>query len=379
MNSLSTDCLFAIFDCVPIPELLSLRVLNSTWNLLINDHCHRTRSLQLFGSWYDRYRHQATVAKRHFSYSIDFGSLKAQNAMIILKSNQEAALQPSIIIPDTFPKIRNLMVNNCQELYEQHLPAMLKRWPQLITLSLHSIPCPEKLHPLFWTSINALKSLRHLYLVHMYSSVLPAELPVLKDLCHFALVHYRGPVAPILAQLGSNCQSIVLCWVYLNYSHFETLLRLNPKLVEGLEHLTLEYINCSSGNRVENFKSILCLVANHFNSLKSLNIMLADSLMLSTLVPILSKFTRLTNLTIYICKNQVDSPASQLSPLFQVTDLAIEVFGLTLSQFEETIPVLFPNLKKLTIKSDYENQREMFHHLLKRNFENVQVFEVWDY
>lgn len=380
MDGLSSDCLFAIFARFPMPELLSLRVLNSNWNFLINDHCSRTHSLQLFGSWYDQNRHEITIAKRHFSYIIDFGDLKARNAMAILKSadsKKEAELQPFCIIPDTFPNIYNLMINNCQELYELHLPAMLKRWPKLTTLSLHSIPGPEKLHPLFWSSINALTCLRSLNLVHMFSSVLPAEFPALKYLSHFALVHYRGPVAPILAQLGPNCQSIVLCWVYLNFKHFESLLRINPHLAKRLEHLTLEYINSTSCSRMENFELILRLAAEHFTNLRSLNIMLADSLLLSTLIPILGKFSRLTSVTLYICKDQLDCPISQLAPLVQITKLSIEIYGLTLDQFTELM-LVFPNLTKLSIKSDFDSQKEMFRQILKRHLANVQVVEIWD-
>lgn len=381
MEVLSFDCVFAIFDHIPLPELLPLRVLNGNWKFLINDHCSRTRSLQLFGSRYDQSRHLTTIAKRHFSYSIDFGDMKARNAMAILKSsgsNREAALQLSIIVPETFPNICNLMVNNCQELYELHFPKMVKMWPNLTTLSLHSIPGPEKLHPLFWSSINALTSLRSLYLVHMYSSVLPAEFPALKHLSHFVLVHYRGPVAPILAQLGPNCQSIVLCWVYLNFKHLESLLCINPQLAKRLEHLTLEYINSTSScSRLENFELILRLVADHFTNLRSLNIMLADSLRLSTLIPILNKFTRLNFVTLYICKDQLDCQLSQLVPLVQITKLSIEVYGLTLEQFTELM-LIFPNLTKLSVKSDFDNQKEMFRQILKRHLSSVQVLEIWD-
>ncbi|KAH9393731.1 hypothetical protein TYRP_021453 [Tyrophagus putrescentiae] len=322
MDGLSSDCLFAIFARFPMPELLSLRVLNSNWNFLINDHCSRTHSLQLFGSWYDQNRHEITIAKRHFSYIIDFGDLKARNAMAILKSadsKREAELQPFCIIPDTFPNIYNLMINNCQELYELHLPAMLKRWPKLTTLSLHSIPGPEKLHPLFWSSINALTCLRSLNLVHMFSSVLPAEFPALKYLSHFALVHYRGPVAPILAQLGPNCQSIVLCWVYLNFKHFESLLRINPHLAKRLEHLTLEYINSTLCSRMENFELILRLAAEHFTNLRSLNIMLAD-------MPILSQLTTIKELSIhwvYLSAEQMAKAIEQNSNLKQLEMLYI--------------------------------------------------------
>lgn len=95
----------------------------------------------------------------------------------------------------------------------------------------------------------------------------------------------------------------------------------------------------------------------------------------------MSKLTKLTELSLYICAEQLDpcmNKLFQVPALKSVTTLYLEVSHLSLDQFFTWIPTLFPNVTNLTLKSDYEDCRELeqLREGLGREFSRLQRFKL---
>lgn len=354
VNDLPEDCLRLVLKRLPLCELYRLRTgVCRQWTVIIELMFTANRRLHLFTSRAEL----ATANRGIFEHNIDeftFG-----DHVLILNEEEEGGISPKAVLtlPTLFPNVRSLKFTARMD-HERLLPEMLSRWaPELEFLCIAHLPTSPKVTAQLWKVVSQMCKLNNFKLLCAYRNPIPEGLSIIRQLHFFRLMYYLPSLVPLLSSLDS-CSHLDLNWVYLGRAQLQAALDVNSSLKHRLTSLSLGFIFSPGGNgsREKNYHELFHYVCEQLPNLQMLDIMFADHLPLSVLIPELSKLSRLEKLWFYIGQTQLtevlrsSTSYDDLPQLTSVRVLRLEIADLTVEHFFALVPHLFPALEQMTLR-----------------------------
>ncbi len=376
INSLSDDVLRLIFQCLPVRELVRLQPLICTrWQSLIGQIMLTNTELFFF-----EYRHEVKAVNRAIFERCLEDEFRYDNTVLLLNSTDPEGFDPSqaFLLPTLFPNVKTFGFS-FKESIESKIPLLIDKWSaNLMHLIMSDLPKSEEILQQFWKTLVTLSKLNSLTFIRTYRHPLPSQIyPILTQLKSFVLVHYLSDVVPIFSQLTSITE-MSIHWVYLSAEQLAKAIEMNSNL-KRLENLYMGFIFSQNGDREKNYQHLLWFICQNFKEIKKLDIMYGDHLPISNLIHCLSGLTSLSELWLYIGRQQLDQTNLNLLPqLHSVKILRLEIFELTIEQFFTFISHTFPNLEELTLRApDFKvGQQVLVMSKLKEAFPNLKKRKI---
>ncbi|KAJ6216121.1 hypothetical protein RDWZM_007278 [Blomia tropicalis] len=376
IDNLPNDCLRLILIRCPLSQLVHLRAVSFHWCSVIETIFKKKKTLKLFGSSYDieKYLYVLTNFKAiNTEREISLFNFEA-DSLIISETKPELACYEIVKL---FPNVRNLYIR-CYQLFRiEQLGTVLfqQLCNQLNLLWIYGLPANGIVPHSFWSSIGQMSALKRLFLIRVYNCHIPSQLTIFQQLNQLVLTHNLQDVNPILIRLKS-IQTLKLNMINYNCEKLDQLLEANPLILKNLISLGLGTITCSNINRLKNFKLLLNRFCVKFHEIRTLDLIMADQIPLIELIPIISQLKQLNQLWLYIGRHQLECDNNEdednehnqhnhgsslfyrIPQLLTVQTLYLEIYDVSIEQFIHWIGSLFPNVKVLTIKCEYDrNER----------------------
>lgn len=353
LNTLPNDCLRLILEQCSLMELLSLRLVCTRWQLLIEEMCQVCRSLSVFECTEDiaeynsmRYYFLENNIIKRSKDKVNF----AEGDNVLITGPEGDLLRH---LGDLFP--------NCNQLLLLYSRACLALTETLPPTSLHSLTILSKrrsteIAAKFWSWIDDIPSLKNLALFGMFDNRLPTSLKALSRLEVFSLTGYSDDVLPIMTQLGRPLRHLLLDRLSLPVSRLESILEQTAprEWITGVTQLSLGSLNTgmvSSKAYLEKIKQYMSFFCRHFRQLTFLQVRFALQIELPQLVTELRRLPFLTELRLAQIgsSNPRDEPDRRtLQSLPSVRRLTLECTTAKAAQdpfWKFWIPLIFPNAK----------------------------------
>lgn len=354
LNSLPNDCLRLILEQCSLMELLSLRLVCTRWQLLIEEMCRVRGSLSVFECSED-------IAEYH---SMRYYFLENRRSNTEVNINFAAGDNVLITGPggdllrhlgDLFPNCKKLLLlytRACLALTESAPPTSLR------SLTILSKRRSTEIAAKFWNWIDGLSNLQSLSLFGMFDSRLPDSLKALSRLEVFSLSGYSHDIVPIVSQLGPPLRHLLLDRLSLPVGCLERLFLDTPprQCISALTHLSIGSLNTgmvSSKGYLEKIKQYMSFFCRHFRQLRFLQVRFALQIELTHLVSELRRLPSLTELRLAQIgsTNPKDEPdRGTLQSLPSVKRLILECTTAKAAQdtfWKVWIPIIFPNAKTI--------------------------------
>ena len=201
INDMPNECLTLILKFIPLQELLSLRIVCSSWKNVIGAYCGTRKTLKIFNN-------RSSSSFRDYSREIYCNKLD----YLALNSNDDLAFNEHYLktellnfLIDTFSKTKHLTLSGFGNGYELYHSILLEHWPDLKSLSLHCLSNYD--FDIIKSSISALNSLQRLDLLSENISVTQVPKNILAQLVQISLnVQASNDFAKVFSDLKSSCK-----------------------------------------------------------------------------------------------------------------------------------------------------------------------------